>query len=807
MSSSPPSRGDRTIPATDRSAIPEATSVLPSSQHITAVPTAIPVSTAPRIGDYTILGELGRGGMGVVYKAAQAGLNRLVALKMVLDGRAGPEALSRFKAEAVAVARLKHPNIVQIYEVGENQGNPYFSLEYVDGGTLAQQIAGQPQPTRWAASLIELLARAMDYAHEQGIVHRDLKPGNILIAMDGTPKITDFGLAKQMQGTDSETKTGAILGTPSYIAPEQAAAKKDVGPPVDIYALGAILYEMLTGRPPFKGETPMDTMLQVVSEEVVPPTQLNPKVPRDLETISLKCLQKEPGKRYRTAAALADDLQRFLAGEPIAARPVRGVEKVWRWCRRRPSVAVLIAMVFLVTIVGMAGVFWQWQSARANFAEAEQQRQRAEDALKTVSIERDRMRKDYEQARRIIDDFFVKISDQNLRNVPGLQTVRKEFLEAALKYYEGFLQQHSDDPALRGMLAEAHYNVGKVALELGRLNDAEKEFRKALALQKELLAATPSDHKVKRAAASTWVGLARVHTRLRRISQADDAYIQARTLMEELVRAAPAKDDGLDDLLFIYDGVAQLRRLDGKLEQALHAYEDGAALLRKLIASQATGMRQWKLAIFCKNSGELYAILQQPARARAALSEARRLLEPLVRNVLLYPRSELESHLGLVYVALSQLPRVEAQPDDPQALLSKARELLEKVVRENPAVAAFRSELAGTLMVQGNVFLERRQARDAITVYEQARVLRLALAREDPSSVPYQEVLVTVHICCARARLADGQTAAARNRYQEARSIQELLVRNHPEIGVYKQQLDSIIKEAEQVREKKTEGP
>ncbi|MHB1426446.1 MAG: protein kinase domain-containing protein [Gemmataceae bacterium] len=304
------------------------------------------------VANYEILGVLGRGAAGVVYKARQIGLKRLCALKMLLAGiHASPRELLRFSTEAEAVARFHHPNIVQVYEVGKQDGLPYFSLEYVEGGSLAQKIAGKPLPAREAAQLLEMLARAMQYAHEQHILHRDLKPANILITINGIPKITDFGLAKRLEENEesSKTRTGTLMGTPSYMAPEQAEGRtRDIGPLSDQYALGAILYEMLTGRPPFLGATLLDTLHQVRTHEPVSPSRLLPKVPRDLEIICLKCLQKEPAKRYANAGELADDLKRFLVGEPIRARPVSAPERMWRWCRRNPRTAALSAAVLLL---------------------------------------------------------------------------------------------------------------------------------------------------------------------------------------------------------------------------------------------------------------------------------------------------------------------------------------------------------------------------------------------------------------------------------------------------------------------------
>ena len=319
-----------------------------------------------QIGDYDILGVLGRGGMGVVYKARQRGLNRMAALKMILAaGHASEADFLRFQTEAEAVAKLQHPNIVQIFEVGQDDGHPYFSLEYVDGGTLSGKLANNPLPARQAAELVEPLARAMFYAHENGILHRDLKPGNILLTLQGTPKITDFGLAKRM-GDDSSnnTGTGSILGTPAYMAPEQAEGKiRELGPGVDIYALGSVLYHALTGRPPFLGETVLDTLQQVKNDDPLPPSRLQPKVPRDLETICLKCLQKEPAKRYATANDLADDLHRFLNNEPIKARPVSLIERAVKWAKRRPQVAALLGTIFVLIVGGFLGMFALWLRA------------------------------------------------------------------------------------------------------------------------------------------------------------------------------------------------------------------------------------------------------------------------------------------------------------------------------------------------------------------------------------------------------------------------------------------------------------
>ncbi len=349
----------------------------------------------PLLPMYELQQELGRGGCGVVYRARQRSLNRLVALKMIEAGHR-TRLVQRFQLEAEAIARLQHPNIVQIYEIGELGGRPFIALEYVNGGSLESRLKGKPVPFREAAELIEKVARAIHCAHQAGIIHRDLKPGNILlqrppghldqggISPDLVPKIVDFGMAKIFVDDEHEhqhpspTKTDELLGTPYYMAPEQAkCSNKEVGPATDVYALGAILYELLTGRPPFRGETLIDVLTQVAYAEPVPPGLLRAGLPSDLETICLKCLNKEQNRRYRTAEELADDLRRFLNGEPIAARPVRSVEKVVKWAKRRPGTAALISATVLTIMSALGAVTVLWQQSQASLKESNRAHQEA----------------------------------------------------------------------------------------------------------------------------------------------------------------------------------------------------------------------------------------------------------------------------------------------------------------------------------------------------------------------------------------------------------------------------------------------
>ncbi len=351
---------------------------------------ARPIVEVVPIPGYELLELLDQGGMGTVYKARQVDLKRLVALKMIrTDVSTRPEHLARFRVEAQAVAQLQHPHIVQIHEIGEVSGRPYFSMEFVQGGSLAQKLKGQPVSPQVAAQLVATVADAIHFAHQRGVIHRDLKPANILLQtaaskeqgssslatdhwpLTTVPKIADFGLAKRLnsEGEQSalarQTQSGMILGTPSYMAPEQAAGKPAaIGPATDVYALGAILYEMLTGRPPFTGATPLDTLLQVMGNEPMPPSRAQPKVPRDLETICLKCLEKSPERRYASAAALADDLRRYCNGLPISARSISPVRRFFKMARRRLEVTALVAVLVLALLswLGWAG----WHSYRAS---------------------------------------------------------------------------------------------------------------------------------------------------------------------------------------------------------------------------------------------------------------------------------------------------------------------------------------------------------------------------------------------------------------------------------------------------------
>jgi WD40 repeat protein len=372
-------------------------------------------------GDYEIDRELARGGMGVVFRARQISLNRTVALKMILAGQLADEHdIKRFYTEAEAAAQLDHPGIVPIFEVGQHEGQHFFSMAFVEGRSVAERLADGPMPPRDAAALLLYVTRAVEYAHSRGVIHRDLKPSNILIGADGNPRVTDFGLAKRVQGDSGLTGSGQIMGTPSYMPPEQAGARRgEIGPPADVYALGATLYSIVTGRPPFQAATAMDTVLQVLSDEPVPPRRLNATIPRDLETICLKCLEKEPGKRYVGAAELGGDLRRLLAGEPIVARPVTRLERAVKWVRRRPTIAALLGSLAVVTALGLGCVLWQWREAVLARDIAEQESRRATTQTVLAEQESARAKAQTELAEQRLYDVQMNFVQRNWEDYHG----------------------------------------------------------------------------------------------------------------------------------------------------------------------------------------------------------------------------------------------------------------------------------------------------------------------------------------------------------------------------------------------------
>jgi len=552
--------------------------------------------TSPCVGGvqaipgYEIIKELGRGGMGVVYLARQQSLNRLVALKMILSGNhASNTDLARFKSEAEAVAQLQHPHIVQVIETGEHLGNPWFSMEYVAGGSLEKRLQGRPLPAREAARITNMLADAVSHAHARGVLHRDLKPGNILVqeieanstsidstqkpgrttpgkgntvVLDSAPednatasahtpvtlKITDFGLAKQLndvRGLASlKTQAGAVMGSPSYMAPEQAAGDStQLGPTVDVYALGAMLYELLTGRPPFRASTPIDTIMQVINDEPVPPTRLQPRLPKDIETICLKCLSKDPKKRYATVAELEADLQRFINDEPIHARPIAWWERTWKAAKRRPTLAGLIVTAILAVgaIVALITVDSKRLQKERNIAQ--QERDIAEAARKKAESAQQKAQKRLEKTVEAVEKLLVRTAGENWARSKELQDERKKMLEDAVQFYQSFLEQEDDDPVLRREAAKVYYRMGGLYLLLGDAQNAQQVLTKTRQLQESLCTEFPDNPDYRHDMAKTENFLGNAQVMQGQFANSFNQYEKAARQAEALAQAFPDNDE------------------------------------------------------------------------------------------------------------------------------------------------------------------------------------------------------------------------------------------------------------------------
>ncbi|MDX1948407.1 MAG: serine/threonine-protein kinase [Pirellulaceae bacterium] len=689
-----------------------------------------------RVGRHEILEELGYGGMGVVYKARQVDLGRIVAVKMLLAGsHADPRDMARFRAEAEAVAQMQHPHIVQVFEVGEHDGQPYFSLEYVAGGHLGQRIAGTPQPPREAARLIETLARAVQAAHDQGIVHRDLKPANILLTTAGEPKISDFGLAKRLEGA-GQTLTGTVIGTPSYMAPEQAAGDPSrIGPPADIYALGAVLYELLTGRPPFRGETPWDTVSQVLADEPVPPTRLQPKVPRDLETICLKCLHKEPARRYAAARELADDLARYLAHEPILARPVTRVERGWKWARRNPVVASLAAALASALVIGLGATTSLWllaearrETADANWQLAETQRAAANDSSK--------------QARAAVRESFVLATEAPEFQRDGMQGARALLRNKALAYFRELAKTRASDPAMRREIADAQYRVAVILGLNGKADEAVAEFHAAISTCRALLIAQPNDAQLLALLADALSGLARVEAGVGNFPAVFAAGDEALAIRQRLVKAQP-------DDLELQAGLAA-----AQLELGLARYQHGdntAALAQLETARGALALLRTRLKNRSIETGLASALVgighvhwrqNRPGEAEPVYREAIAIRESLLGQ---YPFPADRDELARAYASLGQALADLDRNSEALAAFEQARDHREKLVAANPLVLSYKYDLALSYKQVGDQLYAQERLAEAMALCQQRLALLERISATAPGNIGYAHALALAH--------------------------------------------------------------
>jgi serine/threonine protein kinase len=512
------------------------------------------VLEALRSEGYEVVGELGRGGMGVVYLARKIALGRLCALKMILAGaHAGSAALGRFRAEAAAIARLRHPDIVQIYHVGEADGLPYLELEYLPGGGLDQALDGSPRPTETAARLVEIMACAIAEAHRQGIVHRDLKPANILLDAAGRPKVADFGLAKILDSDDGLTKTRAVLGSPSYMAPEQADGDaRSVGATTDVYALGAILYELLTGRPPFRAATALLTLTQVKESDPVPPSRFQPGVPGDIETICLKCLEKAPARRYSTADALAEDLRRFLSGEPVLAKPVPSWERAWKWARRRPALAAALTVSTAAILLLLVGALYYNARLRVSVREAR--------AAQREALEQ------WNRTFRNLNQLVFEVHDK-LGKTPATRAARRQVLDTALAGLEEVAESAKTAAPDIGR-AVAHQKLGDIFREIGRMEDARRQYESARSLAEQLAIAAPRDLAISECLSRTFAGLGDLGLHADRLEEAVQYFRRVVDLAEMNVQINPDRAMARSDLLEAYFRLGRAYGFNRELDQA-----------------------------------------------------------------------------------------------------------------------------------------------------------------------------------------------------------------------------------------------
>jgi serine/threonine protein kinase/tetratricopeptide (TPR) repeat protein len=681
----------------------------------------------PLVLGYEILSELGRGGMGVVYKARQFGLNRLVALKMVLAGaHAGATQLARFHTEAEAVAHLLHPNIVQIYEVGNHDGLPYFSLEYVDGGSLADKIAGQPQKVKEAAQMIEILALAMAFAHQHGIIHRDLKPANVLMTRDGLPKITDFGLAKRLEDDSSQTKSGTLMGTPNYMAPEQAHGKvSEMGPLTDVYALGVILYEMLTGRTPFMGASVLETLELVRSEEPVPPSRLQPKVPADIETICLKCLQKEPGKRYRDADALARDLHHFLNGEPIEARPVGNVERLWRWCKRNPRIAAMTATIFGLLVAGVTGSTIAAVTIARERNQKELERQAAEEA-RNVATEQVALALD------TVKTLIHQVQDQ-LENAPRTQPLKKALLQTAADGLEQVRQRAKGSTSNEVAIAFAAVDMkmGLVYRQLGETEEAFKYVLESHKINQEQAKVQPESDRAKSNLAASYTVLAEMSLEMRRdLAASLDYYQKALKLREELYQH-PHDQEGAPKPKSVKQGLAETY------------IRVGATVLRK----------------------------GDPAKARDYFQKALQLREELAAD---YPDDNgVLQDLARSYHAVGEMCLRLQQTELGKQYFGKCLKLRERLFQANPNDLKLKQELARWCGTLGELAERSRDYSEALRHYQRSVDLNRELVEIDPKNVDYQRDLGTAYYQLATAYLQTKDMTAAAKYFHECLKIRQ----------------------------------
>jgi len=745
----------------------------------------------PHVPGYEILSCLGQGGMGVVYLARQESLGRVVALKMLVAGQlAAEDLLARFHVEAESVARLQHPHIVQIYETGEVAGQPYFSLEYVSGGSLADQLDGTPQDPRYAARMVSQLADAAGYAHQSRILHRDLKPANVLLEQDGTPKITDFGLAKQLESDSKNTRTGDVLGTPSYMAPEQASGvTKKLSPACDIYSLGAVLYEMLVGRPPFRGRDAVDTLMQVLSDEPVTPRRLQPQIPRDLETICLKCLEKSPGKRYGSAIELADDLRRFLHSEPILARPIRRWERAAKFARRRPSLAALVFVSVLATVILVGGSVWhaaRLKRFNTQLAAAYHQQKETIDAAL-----------DY------VDRTIRSASGNRLAPLPQSDRTRREMLDSAMWFCDRLLQQNSNDPDVRLHAARAQRQLADMHQLVGEVEKAQRAYRRAIGMLATLHDEWPTRLGPPRELAAAHLNFGNLLERLARPSDAEAEYRLALPILEHLTEPFAERIDDVQLLASTHGNLGVVLEQMGRGTEAEAEHREATRLLLAIVerapASQVSGA---DLAVTLSNTGIL---LRSRGRLDAAAKAFREALDALHGAAANSPENRLAT--ASAWNNLATIEQLKGRSDEALASYRKAAAVFDGLLENSPDTVHY---LTGWAENRNNLALllesggELEAARKMLEHTAERLAGRVARNPREPA---YRDSLATTRYGQSLVANRLGQRREAEDRLSETLRLRRGLAEAFPDQLAYRSRLAAVLhRTAEMLIENKRFG-
>ncbi len=684
-------------------------------------------------GDYEIQKELGRCGMGVVYKARQVTLNRLVALKMIKAGvLADHDELRRFQNEAEAVALLDHGGIVPVYEVGEHDGQRYFSMKLVEGGNLADQLAAMKDNPRAAATLLAETAEAVHHAHMRGILHRDLKPANILVDAEGHPHVTDFGLAKRVEGDIEMTQSGAILGTPAYMSPEQANGRRgSITTATDIYGLGAILYALLTDKAPFGGDSLMETLDAVRTRPPDSPRKFNPNTPRDLETICLKCLEKDPRRRYPSAHELAVELKNWLDSRPISARRVGGSERAWLWCKRKPVVAALAAAVLLTVVGGTTAII-------------------AVQALANKSLDRQRLRSEDRETRAI--DAVKRYGDavtneKELKNNPALAGLRRRLLKEPLAFLKDLrdrLQADRDTtPESLDRLVETSLDLGKLTGEIGDREDAVIAYRESLTIGQELVNAHPTVDKYQNNLATSHNNLGTVLRETGKPADAIKAFQSALAIRRMLADANPTVTKFQDTLAATLNNIGLLLNDTGKLVEARKSFDQALAIQQKLAeADPSVTDFQFHMSATLNNIGSMQRGTGKTAEALKTFQSALAILQKLADvhpTVTEFQHGLANTHNGFAVVLTETGKPAEAL----QASRSSVG-IYQKLADAHPTITEFQNNLATSHLTVGVLLGQTGKPAEAMTSYESALAIFEKLARDHPESPEFASHLAVI---------------------------------------------------------------